>query len=160
MHSIEFRRVPYAPQWSVEGGSIEVLAYLIDGASFLESVRRAELPDALAEQAERADEFAPDPAPLPAGTYMYAQGFSLEHLLGGKPDMVPHGAEEGETILLGCDCGIFDCWALTATITAGEDTVTWSNLQNTYRDWNYDSIGTLTFSRRQYETSWRTARFG
>jgi len=152
MHSIEFRWVPYVTPWSVEDESIEVLEYLVDGVSFLELVRRAELPDALVEQAERADEFAPDPAPMLAGTYMYGR-FTCEHLLGGKPDLIPHGAEEGESILLGCDCGIFDCWALTATIAVGEDTVTWSNLRNTYRDWNYDSIGTLTFSRRQYEAS-------
>ncbi|WTW92156.1 hypothetical protein OG216_01685 [Streptomycetaceae bacterium NBC_01309] len=157
MRSIEFRRITHAPQWSVGGGNIEVLEYLVDGVSFLELVRRAELPDALAEQAERTAEFAPDPAPLLAGTYMYLPGLTVEHLLGAKADAAPHGVDEGETMLLGCDCGVFECWALTATITADEDTVTWSSLRNTYRDWNYDSLGTLTFARPQYETSLRAA---
>lgn len=146
LRSIEFRRV---------GGGAGALQYLVDGVSFLELVRRAELPDALAEQAERAGEFAPEAAPLPAGAYAYPVGLGAAHLLGGVPDMVPHGAEAGETLLLGCDCGIVDCWALTARITVGAETVTWSGLRNTCRDWSYDSLGALVFPRGDYERSLR-----
>ncbi len=44
---------------------------LIDGVPLLDLVREAELPYALHEQLERAEEFAPEPAPLLAGDYSY-----------------------------------------------------------------------------------------
>ncbi|OKJ94180.1 hypothetical protein AMK34_28720 [Amycolatopsis sp. CB00013] len=155
MREIEFRSgVPRRPEerdaW---------LQFLIDGVSFLDLVREAELPDALAEQKERSDEFPTEPAPLLAGDYANSTHLSAGHLLGEAPDRVPHGAEDDEYLLLGCACGIEECWALVAKIAADEDTVTWSDLRNTYRDWNYDAMGVLTFSRRQYERS-LSAAFG
>ncbi|MEU2157680.1 hypothetical protein ABZ532_22175 [Streptomyces sp. NPDC019396] len=157
MRSIEFRVASHECGWLREGETVSVLEFLVDGVPFLELVRQAELPDALAEQAERAAEFTPESAPLLAGDYMYPRRLSCAHLLGGKPDRVPHGAEEGESVLLGCTCGIDDCWALTAKITVNDTTVTWSDFRNTHRDWNYDTIGVLTFSRQHYEGSLRTA---
>lgn len=157
MPSIEFRVVPFAGEWPGGGKALSVLEFLVDGVPFLELVRRAELPYALAEQDERAEEFAPDPAPLLAGDYNYPTILSFEHLLGGNPDHTPHGADEHAHMLLVCTCGIDDCWALTAKITAEESTVTWSDFENSQRDWNYDTIGVLTFSRSQYEESLRTA---
>lgn len=134
------------------------LEYLVDGVSFLELVRQAELPDARAEQAERAEEFAPEPAPLLAGDYMYAPRRTVEELLGERAGVYPpDDAEPGETMLLGCTCGVDGCWALMAKIMVTEATVTWSGFRNTHRDWNYDAIGTLSFPRRQYEESLRRA---
>ncbi|MFD7610710.1 hypothetical protein [Streptomyces sp. NPDC059828] len=157
MRSIEFRVASYECGWLREGETVSVLEFLVDGVSFLELVRRAELPDALAEQEERAAEFAPEPAPLLAGDYMYPMRPSWAHLLGGEPDRIPHGAGENESVLLGCTCGIDDCWALAAKITVNDTTVTWSDFRNTCRDWNYDTVGVLTFSRQQYERSLRAA---
>ncbi|MBE1580303.1 hypothetical protein ACFORH_29200 [Amycolatopsis roodepoortensis] len=141
MRSIEFRRISTKPAERETS-----LQFLIDGVSFLELVREAELPGALAE-----------PAPLLAGDYAPSTRLSVEHLLGGAPDRVPHGVEDDEHLLLGCTCGIDDCWALVAKIATSEDTVTWSGLRNTYRDWDYGRIGDLTFSRRQYEKALDTA---
>lgn len=157
MHSIEFRVAPHSCGGQVRGEAPFVLEFSVDGVPFLELVRRAELPDALAEQEERAAEFAPDPSPLLAGAYTYPAPLSVGHLLGGEPDTVPHGAEEGEMLLLSCTCGIDDCWALTAHITATDTTVTWSGFRNNSRDWNHDSLGVLAFSRSQYEQSLRAA---
>ncbi|MFE6614499.1 hypothetical protein [Amycolatopsis sp. NPDC057786] len=152
MRSIEFRRISTRPAERETS-----LQFLIDGVSFLELVREAELPGALAEQKERAEEFPTEPAPLLAGDYAPSTRLSVEHLLGGAPDRVPHGVEDDEHLLLGCTCGIDDCWALVAKIVADDDTVTWSALRNTYRDWDYGGIGELTFSRRQYEKALDTA---
>ncbi|MFJ8913525.1 hypothetical protein [Amycolatopsis sp. NPDC102389] len=157
MHSIEFRRVSKTPGRSAVGKPTLALEVLIDGVPFLDLVHRAELPDALAEQKERAEEFAPEPAPLLAGDYGRLTCSSVEHLLGGAPDDIPHGAEDDEYLLLGCSCGIDDCWALVAKIAADDDTVTWSDFRNTYRDWNYDTLGVLTFSRPHYERSLHAA---
>ncbi|WKD31155.1 hypothetical protein [Streptomyces xanthophaeus] len=157
MHAIEFRLAPYSCGGQGVGETPFVLEFLVDGVPFLELVHRAELPDALAEQGERAAEFAPDPSPLLAGAYAYPVALSARHLLGGEPDRVPHGTGPGEKLLLSCTCGIDDCWALTAHITVTDTTVTWSGFRNNSRDWNYDSLGVLAFSRPQYEESLRAA---
>ncbi|RSM54272.1 hypothetical protein DMH03_36165 [Amycolatopsis sp. WAC 01376] len=157
MRSIEFRRFSDVTSRSAKGRTTAALELLIDGVSFLELVRRAELPDALAEQQERAEEFAPEPAPLLAGDYSPVTGCSAEHLLGEAPDDIPHGAEDDERLLLGCSCGIVECWALVVKIATDAETVTWSGLRNTYREWNYDAIGVLTFSRQQYEEALHAA---
>ncbi|NUU26456.1 MAG: hypothetical protein HOV68_33870 [Streptomycetaceae bacterium] len=153
METIEFRRVSRSTP--VEVGA--ALEYLVDGVPFLELVRAAELPDARAEQAERAQEFAPEPAPLLAGNYAYPTDLSWRHLLGEAPDRVPCNADDDAYLLLGCDCGIEECWALTAKITTTESTVTWSHFANNHRAWDYTSLGVLTFARRPYEQSLRTA---
>ncbi|GAA2653747.1 MULTISPECIES: hypothetical protein [Streptomyces] len=157
MHSIEFRVAPQSGGGQGRGETPSAVEFLVDGIPFLELVRRAELPDAFAEQQERAAEFAPDPVPLLAGAYAYPALLSARNLLGGEPDRVPHGAERGETLLLSCTCGIDDCWALTAHITVTDTTVTWSGFRNNSRDWNHDSLGILAFSRPQYEQSLRAA---
>lgn len=133
------------------------LKFVIDGVPFLELVREAELPGALAEQKASLEEFPTEPAPLLAGDYAPSTSLSIVHLLGGTPDRVPHRVEDDEHLLLGCTCGIDDCWALVAKIVADDDTVTWSGLRNTYHDWDYGSIGELTFSRQDYERSLRAA---
>ncbi|WP_340684535.1 hypothetical protein LCL61_39955 [Amycolatopsis coloradensis] len=138
MRSIEFRGISTRPAERETS-----LQFVIDGVSFLELVREAELPGALAEQL--------------AADYAPSTSLSAEHLLGGAPDRVPHGVEDDEHLLLGCTCGIDDCWALVARIVADDDTVTWSDLRNAYQDWDYRSIGDLTFSRQDYERSLRAA---
>ncbi len=59
---------------------------LIDGIPLLDLVRAAELPYAREEQLERAEEFAPEPAPLLAGEYSYFlgrwTGWPTRHYLG------------------------------------------------------------------------------
>lgn len=153
MHAIEFRGIG---RGTVVGAG-PTLEYLIDGTPFLDLVRDAELFDALAEQAERAEEFAPEEAPLLAGDYAYPATLSWEHLLGERPDRVPCNAPDDHFLLLGCTCGVEECWALTASITVTDSTVSWSSFANNHRAWDYSGLGVLTFSRPQYEQSLRAA---
>ena len=55
-----------------------------------------------------------------------------------------------QSLLLGCTCGITDCWFLLATITVEEHQVVWSEFRQFYRDWHYD-LGPFVFERRAYE---------
>ena len=57
---------------------------------------------------------------------------------------------KSKTTLLGCTCGIIQCWFLLAKITLADTTVTWSDFQNFHRDWwEYDL--SFTFDRQEYE---------
>lgn len=53
-----------------------------------------------------------------------------------------------KTTLLGCTCGITECWFLLARITLTETTVTWSNFNQFYREWEYNL--SFTFERKEY----------
>ncbi|MFE0508581.1 hypothetical protein [Streptomyces sp. NPDC058964] len=156
MRSIDFRLAPYPAVW-LEGGTTQVVDILVDNVRLVELVRMAELPYAQAEQIERAEEFYPDTFPLLAGDYMPLApvfGWPSRHFLG-EPRVLPWGGEEGETMLLGCTCGIEECWALMARVTVTPETVTWSEFRNNCRDWDLSAIGSFAFSRRQYEDSLR-----
>lgn len=158
MRSIEFQLVPH-PAARLAGCATPVMDILVDDIRFVELVRMAELPYAEAEQTERAGEFSPGSAPLLAGDYMSlssAFGWPSQHFLG-SPRTLPWGGEEGETMLLGCTCGIDECWALMARITVTPQTVTWSAFRNNCRDWDLSAMGDFVFSRPQYERSLRKA---
>ncbi|WP_433509197.1 hypothetical protein ACQP2T_35170 [Nonomuraea sp. CA-143628] len=149
MREIEFRRA---------GDLVEIV---IDGVSLLDLVREAELPYARSEQLERAEEFAPEPAPLLAGAYSCFPGtaWPSRHYLG-EPAEVAYNQEDDETMLLGCSCGIPECWALLARIEVTDTEVRWSGFSNNARDWDLSAtLGPFVFSRRQYEQALRaTAR--
>ena len=40
--------------------------------------------------------------------------------------------------LLGCTCGIIDCWFLLATITITPKQITWANFRQFHKDWEYE----------------------
>lgn len=61
----------------------------------------------------------------------------------------------GNTVLLGCTCGVWECWPFTAVVTVADDTVTWSGYRGP-RDWDYHELWNMTFGRRQYEDALRT----
>ncbi|MEV8097735.1 hypothetical protein [Kitasatospora sp. NPDC085879] len=158
MRSIEFHLVPHPAARHVES-TAPIVDILVDGVRLVELARTAELPFAEAEQLERAEEFSPDAAPLLAGDYMplsSAFGWPRRHFLG-EPRTLPWGGEEGEVMLLGCTCGIDECWALMARITVAPQTVTWSAFRNNCRDWDLSSMGSFVFARQQYEGSLREA---
>ncbi|MEV4170636.1 hypothetical protein [Nonomuraea sp. NPDC049709] len=128
---------------------------LIDGVPFLDLVREAELPYARYEQLERAEESALEPAPLLAGEYSYFMerwtGWPTRHYLG-EPVEVAYNQEDDETMLLGCNCGIAECWALLARIDVTDTEVRWSRFRNNHRDWELSrTLGPFVFSRQQYE---------
>ncbi|MFG2005108.1 hypothetical protein ACGFNU_38785 [Spirillospora sp. NPDC048911] len=144
MQEIEFRLVG--------GGSIEIF---IDGVRLLDLVRTAELPYARDEQLERADEFVPEEAPLLAGEYSSFlgrwTGWPTRHYLG-EPVETAYNQEDDETMLLGCMCGISECWALLARIEVTDSQVRWSGFRNNHRDWDLSAtLGPFVFSRPQYE---------
>ena len=68
-----------------------------------------------------------------------------------RPDETPLTVQ-----VLGCLCGVDDCSYVTATISATDEVVTWSDLRTTRRpngppgSATYGEIGTFTFARGQY----------
>ena len=160
MNIVEFRAVFHPVSW--DPGILRVVDIAVDGVSLIELVREVERPDAEAEEAARAGEY-PELPPGAftrelAGTYLPLStrfAWPSRHFLGEPLDL-PHGGEDGETMLLGCTCGIDDCWALLARVVLTEQTVTWSGFRNNSRDWDLSGLGPFDFNRRQYEASLRS----
>ncbi len=63
----------------------------------------------------------------------------------------PNDPRNRKSAVLGCTCGIIECWFLQALITIGEEVVTWSDFGQFHRDWRYD-LGPFVFGRSQYES--------
>jgi len=70
------------------------------------------------------------------------------HFLG-EPE--PSWFEDGDTVLLGCECGEWGCWPLTAKVEVTDALVTWSGFRNGHRDWDLSGLGPYVFDRDQYE---------
>ncbi|MFC5829625.1 hypothetical protein [Nonomuraea insulae] len=141
----------------------DLIEIVIDGVPLLELVRRAELPYARQEQLERAEEYAPEQAPLLAGDYSYFTrsqcGWPSRHYVG-EPGEVAYNQDDDETMLLGCTCGVAECWALLAKIEVTGSAVRWSGFRNNVRDWDLSGLGPFVFSREQYEQALRTTARG
>ena len=58
---------------------------------------------------------------------------------------------DGDTVLLGCDCGIWECGPLTARIEVHHDVVEWRDFRHGFREWSYDSLGGFVFDRAAYQ---------
>ncbi|YCK33215.1 hypothetical protein ACNF49_03645 [Actinomadura sp. ATCC 39365] len=139
MNMIEFRVVgPVAPSVYPH------MDILIDGINLIELARVVELP--LASN------------PSIAGAYAGLLERDLicwpsTHFLGA-----PHlqWFSEGETVLLGCECGEWECWPLTAQVEVTEQIVTWSGFRNGHRrNWDLGALGPFVFDRQQYEVALR-----
>lgn len=77
----------------------------------------------------------------------YRFGAAAEHFLG-----VPPGREAGRVPLLGCECGEWGCWPLTADVHATVDEVVWANFGQPHRvDRDYSGFGPFRFGRADYE---------
>ncbi len=61
--------------------------------------------------------------------------------------------EDGDTVLMGCSCGEWDCWPLTARVLAGGDVVRWTTFRTGHRDWDLSALGPFEFARLQYEAA-------
>ncbi|MEV4077723.1 hypothetical protein [Nonomuraea fuscirosea] len=141
-------------------GTGDLMEIVIDDVPLLELVREAELPFARQEQLERQPDFAPEPAPLLAGDYQSFSrarfGWPSRHYLG-EPAETACNQNDDEIMLLGCTCGIADCWALLARIEIDGAVVRWSGFRNNHRDWDLTGrLGPFVFSRRQYEHALHT----
>jgi hypothetical protein len=54
--------------------------------------------------------------------------------------------------VLGCTCGVTECWFMQARIEVGPGWVRWSDFGQFHRPhWHY-GLGPFTFDRRQYES--------
>ena len=133
--SIAFRLVKRAG-----GSSIEIE---IAGRPLQELARLIELPYAKAEG-----------SPSIAGGY---EGLAPDqinrdraHFLGSP---VATWFEDGDTVLLGCDCGEWGCWPLTALVAATDAEITWSRFRTGHRDWDLSGLGPFRFHRSEYEAA-------
>jgi len=66
--------------------------------------------------------------------------------------------EDGDTVLMGCTCGEWGCWPLTAVVLAADDVVRWTNFRTGHRDWDLSGLGPFEFERSQYETALSSMR--
>ena len=56
--------------------------------------------------------------------------------------------------VLGCSCGVWECWPLEARIALTPTTVTWSSFRQPFRkQWGDLPIGPFVFDRDAYETA-------
>ncbi|MFJ6567630.1 hypothetical protein ACIQNU_09415 [Streptomyces sp. NPDC091292] len=75
------------------------------------------------------------------------------HFLG---DPAPEFAapSPGATPVLGCACGVWECWPLLTVITSTPETVTWSSFRQPFRpEWGELSLGPYVFERSAYEAA-------
>ncbi|MCB9705538.1 MAG: hypothetical protein H6711_26955 [Myxococcales bacterium] len=142
------------------GGGYDPSGLEINGRDLIAWVRDAERPHADAELAARRaeGEALADDVEL-AGDYL---GLGPAHyrlpsgaLLGPSPwpadaFAIPEDdPRRRKSTLLGCTCGITECWFLMATITDLGDAIIWSDFEQFHRDWIYD-LGPFVFARDAY----------
>lgn len=121
----------------------------LDGVPLPDLIREIELPSARREgNSDLAGKYA--------GLLENSVRWPSRHYLG---DPVLSWFGDGDTVLLGCDCGDWGCWPFTALVTVTKDTVLWSGYRTGHRDWDYRDLPDITIKRRQYEQAVRaTAR--
>jgi hypothetical protein len=78
----------------------------------------------------------------------------------GKWDDYFHGFRTSEmsvpnkTALLNCNCGVFTCWPLLATIETDFEVVLWKDFEHPFhRDRDYSGLGPFVFDWSEYEDS-------
>jgi hypothetical protein len=72
----------------------------------------------------------------------------LRHFLGAP---VARWFEDGDTVLMGCPCGEWGCWPLTARVDVEPSAVHWHGFRNGHREWDLSDLGPFDFDRGQYE---------
>ncbi|PWJ26319.1 hypothetical protein ATK17_2476 [Branchiibius hedensis] len=135
MDSIEFRVTDQEYGTGRHRGVLPV----IDGVSLVVLARRVEEP---AADAEGHPDLAGSYAPL------VSEGLPREHFLG-RPYL--SWFDDGDTVLLGCTCGDWGCWPLTAMVRVDARFVHWSHFRSGHRDWDLGDLGPFRFERRAYE---------
>jgi hypothetical protein len=114
------------------------LDVLLDERDFLELVREAEEPFAIAEG-----------HPNLAGKYEALPADVAIPCLTSK--------QSEKVSLYDCECGCLGCWPLLVRISESDKIVTWSDLEQPHRGpqsraswWSYDKLGPFEFDRSQY----------
>lgn len=121
-------------------GPCKELQILINGQSLIELVQAVELPFAEREG-----------SPNLAGQYDWLSDLDCEI----------QRFQTEECMVLGCICGVPDCWPLTTRVSLADDIVCWSRFQNWHRAedcanvWDHSALGPFVFDRQQYEDALR-----
>ncbi|RRR95835.1 hypothetical protein [Glycomyces terrestris] len=126
------------------GGPLQIT---VDGVRLEAHLRRAELASARADgQADLAGAYA-------GLTRTDAVRWPSRHFL----DAPALPGIDGTTVLLGCECGDWGCWPLSARVDLTPATVTWRDFRNEHRPhWDHTALRPFVFDRAQYEASLRT----
>lgn len=119
------------------------LAIRINGRRLEALARDVEFPFAKAEGNPR---LAGDHSPLALTDI----GSDPRHFLGMP---VASWFEDGDTVLMGCPCGIWGCWPLTAQVDVADSHIRWHSFRNGHRDWDLSELGPFDFDRLQYEAA-------
>ncbi len=114
--------------------------YIIDGQDLLDVVREIE-----SSYVRRG--IVPGPAGGYIGLSPRLAFYPSRYLLGLEDE------EDDKVRILQCSgCWIEECWPLEVRIKVGAEIVMWSDFENPFRpEWKYDSLGTIVFSRENYE---------
>ena len=116
------------------GGGFQPAEIAINGSPLIELVAPFEKEHVAKENEQTGGE-------LRAGDYHYPAVTWIDDLR--RPS--------SEAIVLGCTCGITECWAIVVDITRDDRTTRWSNVRHNHRDtWRYD-LGPFVFDRDLYE---------
>ena len=140
---IEFRSIRGSGRDSTAAPTIHPV---INDVPLRELAREVEHPAALADgQPDLAGSydglFADDDVRWPSRHYL------------GEPAL--SWFEDGDTVLLGCDCGEWGCWPLTAKVEIVGGVVRWSGFRQGHRDWDLAALGPFEFDLGQYEEALR-----
>lgn len=127
------RPLPYG------GGALVQIS--VNGEPLRELVRRCEVV-AAAESGRSA----------PPGSYSPPWGYRFDRgLFFGQPLAAELRDPDG-VMLMGCACGVVQCWPLVVRIGGDMSRVVWSSLTQPFRsEWDYSSLQPLIFERPAYE---------
>jgi hypothetical protein len=135
--TLELELVPFKQ----DGYSSSTVHIRINGEPLAQLAKVVELPFA---EAENHPSLAGDYAPLALSDFRSDSRHSL-----GVP--IASWFEDGDTVLMGCTCGEWGCWPLTAQVEVNVATVRWSQSRNGHRDsWDLAALGSFEFERGQY----------
>ena len=123
MDSIKF----YLNDYEIEGESFTEVVVAINGELLLELIKRREQSFA-----------AKDGQGCIAGGYAYLSLIDFEELFLRTALEADLAQDERDAVILGCPCGIWDCWYLALKIKFETETVKLYDFTNPRRkDWRY-----------------------
>lgn len=124
--SFELRLVP--PDARGWDGEVRVL---VGGRDLIDLVREVELRGVTrAEQAEIAGSYA---------------GLTPAEWADAQPN------DDGRVTVLGCDCGVAECWPLRVRIRRLGGTVEWSDFEGPLSSGGYEALGPFLFRADEYD---------
>jgi hypothetical protein len=125
-NSFELKVIP--PDARGWDGEVRVL---IGGRDLVDLVRAIELP--AITRAARTDI---------AGSYA---GLTPAEWADAQPN------DDGRVTVLGCDCGVAECWPLRVRVRRLGGTVEWSDFEGPLASGGYEALGPFLFNVEQYD---------